>query len=118
MVCCLMLISFSSRAPLWLLTGVASACASLLVSTALAGTAAEASQTAMLQPVVVSATRSERALDESTVPINVVTRSDIERTHARTLKQALENVPGLQLREVHGKSGFELSLQGLSADQV
>lgn len=118
MVCCLMLISFSSRAPLWLLTGVASACAFLLASTVLAGTAAEASQTAMLQPVVVSATRSERALDESTVPISVVTRSDIERTHARTLKQALENVPGLQLREVHGKSGFELSLQGLSADQV
>lgn len=118
MVCCLMLISFSPRAPLWLLTGVASACASLLASAALAGTVADASQTAMLQPVVVSATRSERALDESTVPISVVTRSDIERTHARTLKQALENVPGLQLREVHGKSGFELSLQGLSADQV
>jgi outer membrane receptor for ferrienterochelin and colicins len=34
------------------------------------------------------------------------------------LKEALENVPGLQLREIHGKSGFELSLQGLSSDQV
>lgn len=73
---------------------------------------------ASLQPVVVSATRSERALDESTVPISVVSRDELERTHARTLKQALENVPGLQLREVHGKSGYELSLQGLSGDQV
>src|SRR5690606_4044203 len=43
---------------------------------------------------------------------------EIERIHARTLKQALENVPGLQLREVRGKSGYEVSLQGLTSDQV
>ena len=97
------------RTPLWLLTGVAS------VSVAHAAGSADP---ATLQTVVVSATRSERAVEESTVPISVVSRSEIERTRARTLKQALENVPGLQLREVHGKSGFELSLQGLSGDQV
>ena len=97
------------RTPLWLLTGVA--------SVSLAGTAG-AADPSTLQTVVVSATRSERAIDESTVPISVVSRSEIERTRARTLKQALENVPGLQLREVHGKSGFELSLQGLGGDQV
>lgn len=71
-----------------------------------------------LKPVVVTATRSERAIDETPVPTEVVTREEIEKTHARTLKQALENVPGLQMREVLGKSGYELSLQGLSADQV
>ena len=97
------------RTPLWLLTGVA--------SVSLAGTAG-AADPSTLQTVVVSATRSERAIEESTVPISVVSRSEIERTRARTLKQALENVPGLQLREVHGKSGFELSLQGLGGDQV
>lgn len=71
-----------------------------------------------LKPMVVTATRTERAIDETPVRTEVVTREEIERTHARTLKQALENVPGLQLREVLGKSGYELSLQGLSADQV
>ena len=80
--------------------------------------AVQAQDTQSLSPVVVTATRSERAIDESTVPIEVVAREELDLTHARTLKQALENVPGLQLREVHGKSGFELSLQGLSADQV
>ena len=95
------------RTPLWLLTGVA--------SVSLANTAG-AADPSTLQTVVVSATRSERAIEESTVPISVVSRSEIERTRARTLKQALENVPGLQLREVHGKSGFELSLQGLGGD--
>lgn len=101
--------SLFSSAPRWLLGGVAS------LSVAHAAGVADP---AALQTVVVSATRSERAIEESTVPISVVSRSEIERTRARTLKQALENVPGLQLREVHGKSGFELSLQGLSGDQV
>ena len=73
---------------------------------------------ATLKPVVVTATRTERWLDETPVRTEVVTREEIERTHVRTLKQALENVPGLQMREVVGKSGYELSLQGLSADQV
>lgn len=73
---------------------------------------------ATLKPVVVTATRTERLIDEAPVRTEVVTREEMERTHARTLKQALENVPGLQMREVLGKSGYELSLQGLSADQV
>ncbi|MGB3067739.1 MAG: TonB-dependent receptor [Ottowia sp.] len=71
-----------------------------------------------LKPVVITATRTEREIDETPVRTEVVTREEIERTNASTLKQALENVPGLQLREVLGKSGYELSLQGLSADQV
>ena len=75
-------------------------------------------ETPSLKPVVITATRTEREIDETPVRTEVVTREEIERTHANTLKQALENVPGLQLREVLGKSGYELSLQGLSADQV
>lgn len=65
-----------------------------------------------LDTVVVSATRSERSQADAPVKTEVVTRQEIERTHARTLTQALENIPGLQLREIHGKSGYELSLQG------
>jgi outer membrane receptor for ferrienterochelin and colicins len=72
----------------------------------------------VLEPVVVSATRSERAQADAPVKTEIVTRQEIERTHARTLTQALQNIPGLQLREIHGKSGYELSLQGLNSDQV
>ncbi|VCU68876.1 Colicin I receptor precursor [Pigmentiphaga humi] len=71
-----------------------------------------------LAPVVVTGTRTEKTLDDTPIRTEVVTREEIERTHARTLTQALENIPGLQLREIHGKSGYELSLQGLSSDQV
>ncbi|WP_231743349.1 TonB-dependent receptor plug domain-containing protein [Janthinobacterium sp. B9-8] len=71
-----------------------------------------------LDTVVVTATRSERRVDDTPVRTEVISRAEIEKTHARTLKDAIENIPGLQLREVHGKSGYELSLQGLSSDQV
>lgn len=48
----------------------------------------------------------------------VVTGEELARTHARTLRDALENVPGVQLEEIHGKSGVSVSLQGLSSEQV
>ncbi|MDQ7989987.1 MAG: TonB-dependent receptor [Candidatus Dactylopiibacterium sp.] len=87
-----------------------------LVLGALFATAAQA-QTE-LAPVVTTATRTEKSLDDTPIRTEVVTREEIRRTNARTLRDALENVPGLQLREVHGKSGYEVSLQGLSSDQV
>ncbi|MGB6054967.1 MAG: TonB-dependent receptor plug domain-containing protein, partial [Burkholderiaceae bacterium] len=71
-----------------------------------------------LAPVVVTGTRSEKTLDETPVPTEVVDSKEIARTHARTLKDALENVPGLQLTEIHGKSGYEITMQGMSSDQV
>jgi outer membrane receptor for ferrienterochelin and colicins len=74
--------------------------------------------TAMLAPIVVTGTRTEKSLQDTPIRTEVVDGAEIERTHARTLKDALENVPGLQLREVHGKSGYEVSLQGLTSDQV
>lgn len=71
-----------------------------------------------LAPVVVTGTRTEKSLEDTPIRTEVVDGTEIERLHARTLKQALEDVPGLQLTEVHGKSGYEVSLQGLSSDQV
>lgn len=82
------------------------------------GTAAAQEAAPVLSPVVVTGTRTEKPLEDTPIRTEVVTRSEIERTHARTLKQALENVPGLQLREIRGKSGYEVSLQGLTSDQV
>ena len=71
-----------------------------------------------LNTIVVTGTRSEKRLDETPVPTEVVSAREIARTQARTLKDALENVPGLQLSEIHGKSGFAVSMQGMTSDQV
>lgn len=71
-----------------------------------------------LDPVVVSATRTEKTQADAPLRVEVIGRKELEARHARTLTEALETVPGLQLQQIHGKAGYELSLQGLSGDQV
>jgi outer membrane receptor for ferrienterochelin and colicins len=84
----------------------------------LATWAVQAQESALLNTVVVTGTRSEKTLADTPVPTEVVDQREMARTQARTLKDALENVPGLQLTEIHGKSGFQVSLQGMTSDQV
>lgn len=71
-----------------------------------------------LDELVVTGTRTERRLLDTPVRTEVVTSAELEKSHARSLKEALENVPGVQLREIHGKSGYEVWLQGMQANQV
>ena len=92
--------------------------AGLLLLPLLATTAVHAQVAEALNTIVVTGTRSEKTLDETPVPTEVVDQREIQRTQARTLKDALENVPGLQLTEIHGKSGFAVSMQGMTSDQV
>ncbi len=70
-----------------------------------------------LPTVVVTGTRSDKSIEDTPVRTEVVTRKEIDRTNARTLKDALENLPGVQIDQVHGKSGYEVSMQGLTSDQ-
>lgn len=71
-----------------------------------------------LDELVITGTRSERTVLDTPVRTEVVTANEIEQTHARNLKEALINVPGLQLREIHGKPGYEVWMQGIDADRV
>ncbi|WP_150910806.1 TonB-dependent receptor plug domain-containing protein [Marinobacter halotolerans] len=71
-----------------------------------------------LDEIVVTGTRSEKKLLDTPVRTEVVTAREIENTHARNVKEALENVPGLELKAIHGKAGFEVWLQGVSSDRV
>ncbi len=71
-----------------------------------------------LDEVVVTGTRTPRTVSDTPVRTEVVTQEEIENTHARDLKDALENVQGLQLRQIHGKSGYEVWMQGVNADRV
>lgn len=67
-----------------------------MVSTA---TLADNRSAGYLNELVVTGTRTERQLLDTPVRTEVVTAEEIEKTHARNLKEALENVPGLQLRK-------------------
>ena len=73
---------------------------------------------ARLDPIVVTATRSERALSDAPVAMQVISREMLDDNHAHTLKDALALLPNVHLREVHGKTGYEVSMQGFTGDQV
>ncbi|MFA7504343.1 MAG: TonB-dependent receptor [Burkholderiaceae bacterium] len=79
---------------------------------------AQAEAAASLEQVVVTGTRTEKTLDDTPTRTEVVSRQELERTGAVTLTDALGNLPGVHLSEVHGKSGQSISLQGLTGDQV
>jgi outer membrane receptor for ferrienterochelin and colicins len=97
----------------WLFTGLYP-----LTFFALAVASAPLYAAGYLDELVVTGTRSERTVLDTPVRTEVVTAREIEKTHARNLKEALINVPGLQLREIHGKPGYEVWLQGIDADRV
>jgi len=67
---------------------------------------------------VVTGTKTDRLLQDSPVRIEVVTAEELASNHARDLAEALQYVPGLTLKRIHGKSGEEVWLQGLDADRV
>lgn len=67
---------------------------------------------------VVTGTKTERKLLDSPVRIEIVTAEELENIHARDLAEALQNVPGIMLKPIHGKSGQEVWLQGFDADRV
>ncbi len=71
-----------------------------------------------LDEVVITGTRTEKRLLEAPVRTEVVTREEIEQSHARDLKEALEDVPGLILRRTHGKQGASVGMQGFDADRI
>lgn len=75
-------------------------------------------QARQLGDIVVTGTRSAKQRADAPVRTEVVDQVEIKATGARTLKEALANLPGLQLQELHGKSGYQLVMQGFGSDQV
>ncbi len=72
----------------------------------------------MLQPMVVTASRTLEPLANTTMRTQVLEGEDIERLQSRDLADALRLVPGIQLREIHGRTGKEVHLQGFNGDRV
>lgn len=68
--------------------------------------------------LVVTGTRTERALKDVPVRTELITAADVRRLHARDLNEALQYVPGLQLRPIHGKTGYGAWMQGIDANRV
>ena len=80
--------------------------------------ALSAAPTADLGTYVVTGTRTQKLLLDSPVKIEVITRDEILHKNARDLSEAIQDVPGIVLRKIHGKSGYGAWMQGVDAKRV
>ncbi|KZZ42658.1 MAG: TonB-dependent receptor [Saccharospirillaceae bacterium] len=71
-----------------------------------------------LSDIVVTAGRIERPLADTPVRTQLLDNATIEKLHTRDLRDALRIMPGVQLREVHGKTGEQVYLQGFDGNRV
>ena len=65
-----------------------------------------------MDPVVVTATRTQRAADAVAVPVSVIGREEIETQGAARATELLANQPGLTINNDHGSG---LQMRGLGA---
>ncbi|TEW53962.1 TonB-dependent receptor [Psychromonas sp. RZ22] len=77
-----------------------------------------ASEVYSTDTVVVTGTKTERNLLDVPVRTEVVTREQLQESHARDLAEGLKNVPGVMIKPIHGKTGQEIWLQGFDANRV
>ncbi|MCP5008460.1 MAG: TonB-dependent receptor plug domain-containing protein, partial [Aestuariibacter sp.] len=83
----------------------------LLSPATLAGTADDP------ETIVVTGTRSPKALYTSPVNVEIIEQATIERLSRGTLRQLLEVMPGVVVTRSR-KDGYNIQLQGFSADRV
>ncbi len=71
------------------------------------------------EPIVVTATRTARTVDETLASVTVITREDIERTQAKSVAELLASEPGLDTA-VNGGYGktTSLYLRGTNSDHT
>jgi len=71
-----------------------------------------------LDTLVVTATRSEKTLATTPLRTQVISRNDIDRRQSKNLADALRELAGIQLQDIHGKPGESVRIQGMDSDRV
>jgi outer membrane receptor for ferrienterochelin and colicins len=72
----------------------------------------------MMEETVVTGTRTEKTQLNAPVRVEVVSREQIEKLHAKDLKDALSQLPGLDFQDIRGRDGAEVWIQGVDAKRV
>ncbi len=70
------------------------------------------------ETMVVTGTRTQKPILDTPVRTEVISRQQLDDQHARDVKDALEMLPGVVLRAIHGKSGYEVWMQGFDSNRV
>jgi outer membrane receptor for ferrienterochelin and colicins len=67
---------------------------------------------------VTTGTRTAKILEDSPVKTQVVSSKEIQKMHATDVAEAIEYIPGILIKETHGKQGKGVWIQGLNSDRV
>jgi outer membrane receptor for ferrienterochelin and colicins len=95
--------------------GALLAACSLLLPTTLAAQASDTPQ--VLDPIVVTGTRTEHRISDSPVDVQLITAEDIQHSGARDVAELLEREGGVHVARVAGR-GTSIEIQGLSSEHV
>jgi outer membrane receptor for ferrienterochelin and colicins len=71
-----------------------------------------------LDAMVITGSRTLKPLADTPVRTLVMDSDSIQKLHSRDIRDALRMLPGVQLREIHGKTGEEVMLQGFDGNRV
>lgn len=71
-----------------------------------------------LDAMVITGSRTLKPLADTPVRTLVMDSDSIQKLHSRDIRDALRMLPGIQLREIHGKTGEEVMLQGFDGNRV
>lgn len=95
------------------------ACSPLLCANNTESSSPAAAPTQGLDPVLVTATRTSRSRSASLAPNTVITREEIERTQAQSVRELLQRSPGISVANQGGSGKItELRLRGTESDHV
>jgi outer membrane receptor for ferrienterochelin and colicins len=81
---------------------------------------AEAARVHELEDIVVTGTRTEYAVGEAPVPVQVIDKDEIRAISANNIAEALNRIPGIYVRqnEQFGLGAATVRMQGTNANQV
>lgn len=68
----------------------------------------------LLDPYVITGTRTQKLISDAPVKTEVVTEKDIIENEYDDLGEVIQRIPGVSLNSITGRSGFSPVLQGLS----
>ncbi|HEY7772182.1 MAG TPA: Plug domain-containing protein, partial [Marinagarivorans sp.] len=72
----------------------------------------------LFETIVVSGTRTPKTLEDSPVPIDIISAEDLHVVTTGTLANALEFIPGVVISRSIGKEGYNVMMQGFDSDRV
>lgn len=100
-------------------TITASTLASSVILATYLPTIVQADQDTTIPQIVVTANRTAKTVDETIVPISIITREDIEKTQATSVIEVLRTTPGMSFTNNGGfGSTSGISLRGTNTDHV